>query len=72
MTPPFSALWSIRLWIVAGNLITIALFLWIGLSIDHRFNSAPKGLIISLIVSFPLAQVVTLRLLKPFLRPRQP
>lgn len=68
MALPFSSLWTIRLWIVVGNLVTIGIFLGIGLAIDRWLGTSPKGLIISLVVSFPLSQVVTLRLLKPFLK----
>ncbi len=57
-------LWQIRLWIICGNLLTLAIFLSIGWYIDKTFGTGPKALIASLVLSFPFSQLLLITVLK--------
>lgn len=62
MENPF-LLWHIRLWIILGNLLTLAFFLTVGWLVDHWLGTSPKALIACLVVSFPLSQAILIKLL---------
>lgn len=63
MENPF-LLWQVRIWIVFGNIITLAVFFGIGWFVDKYFGTSPKGIIASIFLSFPVSQVLLINLLK--------
>ncbi len=60
----FSKHWQITLRVIGITLVTIALFGFIGYSLDQRFDSKPLGLVISIIASFPVSQFIIYKVFK--------
>ncbi len=57
-------LWKIRGYIVIATLLTLGVFAGIGHLIDLYFKTSPKGLVISILLSFPVTNFLAIRLTK--------
>lgn len=64
-------LWKIRGSIVFANFATLAVFAGIGYAVDRFFETAPKALILMVLLSFPVANLLAIRLTKSRLAPAQ-
>ncbi len=62
-------LWKIRGSIVFANFATLAVFAAIGYVIDRLFGTTPKALIGLVLLSFPVANFLAIRLTKSKLGP---
>lgn len=66
-------LWQVRLWIILGNILLLAVFLGIGWFIDRTYGTGPKAMIVALVLSFPVNQAVMISVLKRrFMKKSQP
>lgn len=57
-------LWRMRGYIIATTLTVLLVFAGIGYAVDSQMGTAPKWLIVSVLLSFPVANVVTIQWLK--------
>lgn len=64
-----SLLWRARGIIILGTLGTIGVFAGIGWMLDAWLGTAPKALIILIVLSFPVSNLISIRLIKSYLSP---
>lgn len=57
-------LWKIRGYILAVTLGTLFVFGGIGYLLDLRYGSSPKALFISVLLSFPVSNLLAIRFAK--------
>ena len=57
-------LWRIRGYLVLAILLTLFVVGGIGFLVDLRLGTSPKGLIVGVLLSFPIANVLAIRLAK--------
>ncbi|MBP7134076.1 hypothetical protein KBA73_02565 [Patescibacteria group bacterium] len=59
-----TVLWKIRGYLVLAILLTLFVMGGAGYLVDLYLKSAPKGLVVGLLISFPVANVLAIRFAK--------
>lgn len=59
-----TVLWKIRGYLVLAILLTLFVFVGVGYLADLYFKSSPIGLIVGLLLSFPVANILAIRFAK--------
>lgn len=60
-------LWKIRGYILLATTLTLGVFAGLGYFLDRYYHTTPKLLTIAVILSFPVANIVAIRLTKAYI-----
>ena len=62
-------LWRIRGYILLATFATLIVFGGVGYAIDRYYGTLPKGLLVSVFLSFPVSNILAIRLAKAMTKP---